>query len=449
MKTHSQNFLRQRKFFMVLPIMALPFITLMFWALGGGKVNDAQAQQPTVKGGLNLELPDANLKDDKSLDKLSYYEKAASDSAKLEELIKKDPYYMQHKHSEIEGLHPVNDTILPSSLYKQNLSGGKNSLNTSPYGSHDLPDPNEAKVYKKLNELNTALNAATAKSDKTTSYSDVSRNNKTSVNSADVDRLKQMMDMTKNGDGSEDPEMKQLNGMMEKILDIQHPERVKEKLRQTSETHKGQVFAVTASNNNDQTSLLVNYKSAALNNDTVRYRQSSSINGFYSLEDDAENNLERQNAIQAVIHETQTLVDGAIVKLRLLNDIYVNGVFIPKDNFVFGIASLNGERLNIQINSVRYKNSLFPVQLSVYDIDGISGIYVPGAITRDVAKGSGERAVQGIGITTLDPSFGAQAASAGIEAAKTLLIRKTKLIKVTVKAGYQVLLQDEKQKVSS
>lgn len=448
MKTHSQKFLKQRKFLIVLPILALPFITLLFWALCGGDTDDVKAQQPTVKGGLNLELPDASLKDDKSLDKLSYYEKAASDSAKLEELMKNDPYYKQNKYAEMDRVFN-SDTMLPLTQSKSTLSNRRNNLNPSPNSSHAYTDPNEAKVYKKLNELSAALNGATTRSDKTPSYSDVSPNNKTSVNRADIDRLEQMMDMTKDGSGSEDLEMKQLNGMMEKILDIQHPERVQEKLRQTSETHKGQIFAVTASNNNDQTSLLINNKSAAFNNDTVRYRQYSSINGFYSLQDDAENNLEQQNAIPAVIHETQTLVDGAIVKLRLMNDVYINGTLIPKDNFVFGTASLNGERLNIQINSVRYKNFLFPVQLSVFDLDGISGIYIPGAISRNVAKNTVDHAVQGIGITTLDPSVGAQAASAGIEAAKTLLSRKTKLIKVMVKAGYRVLLQDEKQKASS
>jgi hypothetical protein len=43
------------------------------------------------------------------------------------------------------------------------------------------------------------------------------------------------------------------------------------------------------------------------------------------------------------------------------------------------------------------------------------------------------------------PMSGTQATSAGIEAAKTLFSKKVKLIKVTVKAGYQVLLYDEKQ----
>lgn len=445
MKTYSQKFLKQRKFFMVLPILALPFITLLFWALGGGNADDVKAQQPTVKGGLNLDLPDANLKDDKSLDKLSYYEKAASDSVKLEELMKNDPYYKQHKYAETDRVFS-NDTTLPLALSNAALRNRKNKLNPSPYSSHTYTDPNEAKVYKKLNELNTALNGATAISDKKPSYSNVSPNNNASVNSADIDRLEQMMDMTKDGSSGEDAEMKQLNGMMEKILYIQHPERVQEKVRQTSETHKGQVFAVTGSNNNDQTSLLVNDKKAAFNTDTVRRKQFT--NGFYFLQDDVEDNVEPLNAIPAVIHETQTLVDGAVVKLRLLNDIYINGVLIPKDNFVFGIASVKGERVNIQINSIRYRNSLFPVQLSVYDIDGIDGIYIPGAITRDVAKSSVDRAVQGIGITALDPSVGAQAAGAGIEAAKTLLSRKTKLIKVTVKAGYHVLLLDQKQKSS-
>lgn len=129
-----------------------------------------------------------------------------------------------------------------------------------------------------------------------------------------------------------------------------------------------------------------------------------------------------------------------------MNDIFVNGVLIPKDNFVFGTADLNGERLGIKINSVRYHNSLFPVELSVFDMDGMDGIYVPGAITRDVAKQSADRAAQQIDFSNLNPSIGAQAANASVEAAKTLFSRKIKVVKVTVKAGYQVLLRDEKQK---
>ena len=87
-QTHSPKLQRQRKFFLVLPVLVLPFVTLMFWVLGGGKAGDAGAQ---AQIGLNMNLPGAYLKEDKPLDKLSYYEKAASDSLKLEKLMKDDP----------------------------------------------------------------------------------------------------------------------------------------------------------------------------------------------------------------------------------------------------------------------------------------------------------------------------------------------------------------------
>ena len=63
-----------------------------------------------------------------------------------------------------------------------------------------------------------------------------------------------------------------------------------------------------------------------------------------------------------------------------------------------------------------------------------------------MAKATADRSVQTLGVTSLDDSWGAQAAGVGIEAAKTLLSKKAKLIKVVVKAGYQVLLHDEQQK---
>ena len=42
-----------------------------------------------------------------------------------------------------------------------------------------------------------------------------------------------------------DPEMQQLNGTLDKILDIQHPQRVKDKLKEKSLQQKEVVFAVS------------------------------------------------------------------------------------------------------------------------------------------------------------------------------------------------------------
>jgi len=110
------------------------------------------------------------------------------------------------------------------------------------------------------------------------------------------------------------------------------------------------------------------------------------------------------------------------------------------------MAALKGERLEIKIENLQYHGSIFPVQLSVYDTDGIEGIYIPGAINRDVAKASADSSIQTLGLTGINDSWGAQAAGMGIEAAKSLMSKKVKLVKVAVKAGYRVLLYDEKQK---
>jgi hypothetical protein len=117
-----------------------------------------------------------------------------------------------------------------------------------------------------------------------------------------------------------------------------------------------------------------------------------------------------------------------------------------KDQFVFARV-LSGERLTIAITSIRDANSLLPVSLSVFDLDGMEGIYIPGAITRDAAKQASSQSIQDVQLYSMDNSLGVQAATAGIEAAKGLFAKKAKLIKVTVKAGYQVLLKDQNQSV--
>ena len=73
-------------------------------------------------------------------------------------------------------------------------------------------------------------------------------------------------------------------------------------------------------------------------------------------------------------------------------------------------------------------------------MDGLPGIYIPGAISRDVAKQSADNSLQLLELSTMDPSLKAQAATASINTAKSLLSKKVKLVKVLVKAGYKVLI---------
>ncbi|MHB1178750.1 MAG: conjugative transposon protein TraM, partial [Daejeonella sp.] len=68
-KVKTPKMIRQRRFMLMMPLLALPFMTMMFWALGGGKVQKAEAQAQKQEG-FNLKLPSANFKDDKPMDKM-------------------------------------------------------------------------------------------------------------------------------------------------------------------------------------------------------------------------------------------------------------------------------------------------------------------------------------------------------------------------------------------
>jgi len=417
---HSVKFLRQRKMMLVLPVLIIPFVTMGFWALGGGQGQTKNNLVDTNKG-LNLQLPDANLKDDRNADKLSFYNEADADSLKRNELLRNDPYYK-------DSIANRQNTVFSDTGNMLSTTPMYSGLNQSPYNK--TVDANEQRIYQKINEINKQINQPENSIQTNNNPNQPATNNDSNEQfSSEVDRLQDMMQQM-NGSQEADPEMQQLNGTLEKILDIQHPDRVKEKLKEKSLKNKEQVFIVTRQFVKNNISLL----------DTGKSKRNVE-NKFFGVEEDADS--EEQNTVEAVVHQTQTLVNGAVVKMRLLNDIYLNGSLVKKGNFVFGIAELNDERLEINITSIRNNNSLFPVKLEVFDMDGLPGIYIPGAISRDVAKQSTDNGLQLLELTSMDPSFKAQAAATGINAAKSLLSKKVKQVKVLVKAGYKVLLRDK------
>lgn len=415
----SQAKMRKRKMLLFLPLLVVPFLTLLFWALGGGKgEGDAEEKQ---MNGLNLALPNATLKDEKDYNKLSFYDLAQKDSIKLAERLTGDPFWKGADTGSV--VAPSVEEATGSTAEKYRRAGG---LNTTPYGSSNRKP--EDQLLEKLALLQKGLEESAGASVKETNKKPLMDSEKEAL-SGQVDRLEGMMRLM-NRDEGDDSEMNKIDAVMDKILDIQHPDRVKERIKEKSVLNKEKVYPVTASPFRSSVSLL----------DTGGKRMHSS-NQFYGIEKMAEG--DESFSVEAVVHQSQTLVDGAVTKLRLASDVFVNGSLVPKGTFVYGIANLNGERLEVEIPSIRSGSSLFPVGLQVYDMDGLAGIYIPGAITREVAKGSLDNAAQMLEVTSLDPSLKAQATNAGISAAKTLLSKKAKLINVVVKAGYKVLLKEK------
>ncbi len=216
----SQAFLRKRKMMLMLPLLVIPFLTMAFWALGGG--GSGETANPAKQPGLNLSLPDAGLKDDNMFDKLSFYEKADRDSMKLEEFIRNDPYYKKGEDtaqlfsSELENL-----TENTASKYNQRL-------NTTPY---EVADNNaEQKLIQKLATLEKEMNKQTEEKNEDPSKKYLA--NQKDDFTDEVDRLENMMQVMSKP--AEDIEMQQLSGTLDKILDIQHPQRIKDRIKEKS-----------------------------------------------------------------------------------------------------------------------------------------------------------------------------------------------------------------------
>ena len=410
---------QQRKLLMVLPLLVLPFVTLAFWALGGGKGQANKSSQNTT--GLNLNLPDAKLKDEKNANKLSYYQEADADSLKRREAISNDPYYKDR----ITGVQYHG--LATKEILQDSLNASMSGLNSTAYNAG--ADDKEHRIYQKISELNKQINQPVER-ENLSKYTvhPLGEPENSAAFTNNVDRLQGMMQQV-NDKPETDPELQQLNGTLDKIISLQHPDIINEKIKNESLKNKQQIYTISKDFAPDNISLL----------DTGKIQ--NKINGFYSLE--VTDNEAAHNSIEAVVHEAQVLVNGAVVKLRLLNDFIINGIVVTKGNFVFGIAQIDGERLTIGIQSIRFHNALFPVKLEVYDLDGLPGIYIPGAISRDVAKQSADNSLQLMELSSMDPSLKAQVADGAINATKSLLSKKVKQVKVWVKAGYKVLLRDK------
>lgn len=101
--------------------------------------------------------------------------------------------------------------------------------------------------------------------------------------------------------------------------------------------------------------------------------------------------------IKAVIDETVTGYAGSRIRIRLLEDIYIGNQQMKKNNYLYAIITgFNEQRVKLNIVSVMYANEILPIKLSVYDVDGLEGLYVPSSQFREFTKELGGAAVQGM-----------------------------------------------------
>ena len=156
-----------------------------------------------------------------------------------------------------------------------------------------------------------------------------------------------------------------------------------------------------------------------------------------------------KNTISACIYGAQSVTDGQAVKLRLLEPMAVADRIIPRNAVVVGTAKIQGERLDIGITSLEYDGTIIPVELLVYDTDGQPGIFIPNSMemnaVREVAANMGGSLGSSINIST---NAGAQLASdlgkGLIQGTSQYIAKKMRTVKVHLKAGYKVMLYQDR-----
>jgi len=411
---------KKQKLLILLPIFLIGVAGLIFAGLNIMKKPPKIAPDNATKSALNKKLPSPELPV-KQKNKLETYMEAARDSARKQAEWEKDPNSKRF-------YDPAPSTAGYSSR-KALPKRGKSTA--SPTEARTVMDPNERKVNERLEKLYAALDqpAKTGKMDKTPSA--LSTNPLAPVSSPETERLEKLLQEARRPDTAADPTLDRVEKILDKMRDIQHPERL-------GTGTDGLLSAPISTGYPVSTQ--------PINTGTIDYPETTTddagLNGFYGLEPDTQTDTSKNvNTIQAIVPEDQTLQNGSTIRLRLMQDIYVGSHRIPANNFIYGTCTVTNQRLQVQLTSAVDNNEILPISLKVYDLDGLEGIFVPGAVTRDVTKEGISQGISGMGITTLDPSLGAQAAAAGIQTAKTLLSKKVKAVIVTVRAGHRVLLQ--------
>ena len=105
-------------------------------------------------------------------------------------------------------------------------------------------------------------------------------------------------------------------------------------------------------------------------------------------------NDKETSLIKAIIDENIKAVDGSRVRLRLLDDIEINDVVVPKGSYLYATMSgFGSQRVKGNVQSIMVDDDIIKVSLALYDTDGLEGIYVPSSQFRETTKDVGSGAL--------------------------------------------------------
>ena len=192
-------------------------------------------------------------------------------------------------------------------------------------------------------------------------------------------------------------------------------------------------------------------KNTAVTNNKKAKKNGLAFSTAYGLKDDLNLNVKKvpvtnmdnlspidpfaaqATALKAVIDQKQKFRTGDKIQLRVLEAGVYRQLGIPKNTLLYGICSISSNRLFVNISSLNLNGKVIPSSLSVYDLDGIPGIYIDGAY-QDATKQAINQGLADAGNLGLRNTLGNLSIRLGRKANQ----KQTAFIP----AGYEILLFD-------
>jgi conjugative transposon TraM protein len=160
--------------------------------------------------------------------------------------------------------------------------------------------------------------------------------------------------------------------------------------------------------------------------------------------------LQPKNSVKACVEQTQTIIGESIVRLRLLEPAQTPGRTIPPGTILTANAKIQAGRLQLKVTSMEVDGSIITVDVTIYDLDGQQGLYVPYSPEMNALSEMAGNMSQTSGTSLmLTQSAGQQMAadlSRGVvQGISGYFSKKVRTPKVIIKAGHQLYLVSKKQ----
>lgn len=156
-----------------------------------------------------------------------------------------------------------------------------------------------------------------------------------------------------------------------------------------------------------------------------------------------------KNTIACKVDRTTTIKENETLQLRLLESIRIGDWIIPENTLLTARSKLSGNRMTLHVSTVEINETILPVNLTAYDMDGLEGVFIPGSEEMDAFKEIGADIGSSIGTSfTFSSSAKDQiisdAARGLMQGTSNYIVKKLRTIKVTIKSGHRLMLMPAK-----